>query len=666
MYNNPTTEQAAIISSTTKVQLIDAVAGSGKTTTLAMVARDWALRADGTGRIACLSFTESAKRRFIDKLKQEGAPKTIIPATVNEYAQFALNCLVRTGLIDRPYLLKSAIEIRSYLIGAANSVWQKYEEAGESEFDFAFEHNTSRIEILVKVLKRLKAQLKVHTFESEDFHSSGIYDLAEELDLPIELIEICAAYERMRRSLPSQVEWQTEDDLVPDLVDLLKKNPSAINAIPRVSLFLIDEWHDVNAAEFELINIIRRGARLVVVSDRDQVIDEARGAELRLSTTDFFITYSEAKSFPLSKTRRFGPILSRGLAHVASRRIESIEGIHTTVRKLPYDPTISTSCAIAVIGLIKKIYSSEQKIRHSDIAIVVRESDQSIEIENALLESETPYHCFGIDSYLLRPEILMLRALLHLTSGSYEQLRAEKNTPRLMVSALAMFASMSRNPKDWEVDYHKGAKAVIDPLEQAMDMVSSEPPVLEFFFSGVLCKTRSYDSGSMRQWKQRLTHVIEELRKDADQKSAAQILEAANSMLDLSAAVNRALLQRSEADSAVRSIKSFIKFAENFNSLSVSKFLDELSNRQRKVEAKTASRNSRAQITLASVKSAKGHEWAHVIIPYLQSGEFPRSADINEERRFLYVAATRAKDSLSIAVPADNFSDYRSALSLKI
>jgi DNA helicase-2/ATP-dependent DNA helicase PcrA len=68
------------------------------------------------------------------------------------------------------------------------------------------------------------------------------------------------------------------------------------------------------------------------------------------------------------------------------------------------------------------------------------------------------------------------------------------------------------------------------------------------------------------------------------------------------------------------------------------------------------------RVVLATVKSAKGQEWKHVVIPYVQNGEFPRGSDLAEERRFLYVAMTRAQESLTIAEPSDEFRNLRSSL----
>lgn len=67
--------------------------------------------------------------------------------------------------------------------------------------------------------------------------------------------------------------------------------------------------------------------------------------------------------------------------------------------------------------------------------------------------------------------------------------------------------------------------------------------------------------------------------------------------------------------------------------------------------------NDRQKVILSTVHSAKGLEWKHVFILDLVEDRFPsryamtRAEDYEEERRLLYVACTRAKDSLHLFVP---------------
>lgn len=63
--------------------------------------------------------------------------------------------------------------------------------------------------------------------------------------------------------------------------------------------------------------------------------------------------------------------------------------------------------------------------------------------------------------------------------------------------------------------------------------------------------------------------------------------------------------------------------------------------------------DGRDHITLSTVHQAKGLEWPIVAVLRVNDGAFPPShaEDEDEERRLLFVAATRAKDSLILSVP---------------
>jgi len=64
-------------------------------------------------------------------------------------------------------------------------------------------------------------------------------------------------------------------------------------------------------------------------------------------------------------------------------------------------------------------------------------------------------------------------------------------------------------------------------------------------------------------------------------------------------------------------------------------------------------------VTLSTVHSAKGLEWSHVFIIWMTDGWFPSNRfqdefdDLDEERRLLYVATTRAKQDLSFVYPVN-------------
>jgi len=64
-------------------------------------------------------------------------------------------------------------------------------------------------------------------------------------------------------------------------------------------------------------------------------------------------------------------------------------------------------------------------------------------------------------------------------------------------------------------------------------------------------------------------------------------------------------------------------------------------------------------LTLSTIHSAKGLEWNTVFVIWLVDGRFPSyqnlhdGDEIEEERRLLYVAVTRAKEHLYLSYPID-------------
>ena len=67
-------------------------------------------------------------------------------------------------------------------------------------------------------------------------------------------------------------------------------------------------------------------------------------------------------------------------------------------------------------------------------------------------------------------------------------------------------------------------------------------------------------------------------------------------------------------------------------------------------------------LILSTIHSAKGQEWKSVFVLNVVAGCIPSdlgtgtSAEIEEERRLLYVAMTRAKDDLHLIVPQRFFT----------
>jgi len=98
-------------------------------------------------------------------------------------------------------------------------------------------------------------------------------------------------------------------------------------------------------------------------------------------------------------------------------------------------------------------------------------------------------------------------------------------------------------------------------------------------------------------------------------------------------------------------------FAQRQGDAKAPAFLEELRRRQVATRGKPTARGGAGKaLALATVQSAKGREWQQVLLPYMEEGQFPRATrngdEYAEERRYLYVAISRAIAGLTLFEPA--------------
>jgi len=99
-------------------------------------------------------------------------------------------------------------------------------------------------------------------------------------------------------------------------------------------------------------------------------------------------------------------------------------------------------------------------------------------------------------------------------------------------------------------------------------------------------------------------------------------------------------------------LEQLARIAANYHDLEI--FLGDLSLESPEEDSRE---NSRDALVLSTIHSAKGLEWKAVLMLDLVEDRFPsrramqRPEDLDEERRLMYVACTRAKDFLALFVP---------------
>ncbi len=223
---------------------------------------------------------------------------------------------------------------------------------------------------------------------------------------------------------------------------------------------------------------------------------------------------------------------------------------------------------------------------------------------------------------------MALRALLHVASGDYSTLKADKESCELMVDGLQTLFRRFGDRRDYESSH---------AMYGSGDAYSSRKTLWcgrkrWSSCSAACCAPSShYDSGAT-PFEQRLAEVLAQMKARAATASAAQLLELASTGLDLPAATRRTFVKRAHADSVLRTLGAFMDFAQRQGDAKRAAFLEELRRRQVATRGKPTARGGAGKaLALATCAVGKGREWQQVLLRIWKEGQFPRATRNGDE-----------------------------------
>jgi len=234
-----------------------------------------------------------------------------------------------------------------------------------------------------------------------------------------ELLPVYTQYELEKRRLGL---WDL-DDLIYRMVRLLEKDIEALTqVVQRWPVILVDEYQDVNEAQYRLVRLLAASGRsnLMVIGDPDQAIYGFRGADAQYIgrfQRDYpaAITYALSRSYRCSGTILLasGEVLahegSRGLAglddgvkvklsehHTARGEAEfiarSIEALMGGLRFFSMDSSITTGADAQIDSL-------------AQVAVLCRTRQQFAAIEKAFHDHAVPCQAVGMTPFFQKPPL---------------------------------------------------------------------------------------------------------------------------------------------------------------------------------------------------------------------------------------------------------------------
>ncbi len=648
----PTPQQLAVQTASAQTLLIEANAGAAKTTTLALrMAEGWA-RGIRPEDFLALTHTATACQALRGALLKVGVPAPVAQRfRITRFEDFCAQLLQET--LDRPATpYQTHEELQPFVWEAVQRVQDSEGERWPEDLALPSLGDSGFVEAFLQRAAWLKGTMK-DTLERGDASPSP--DYAGALGIDYTQLKVFLAFERSRRrELTDQPQFQGVGDATYDLALWLEQGGAVqqLRLWPRaLRVLLVDEMHDVNQAAFRVLQELLTTTKTFFcgVGDRDQVIYSASGADSAfMGEAIAQRTGRSVQRLPLTPSHRFGAKLAVKAGRLAHKDYSSLAAHDTRVTLLAYDDGDSAgNCAVQVVAQALA-WRAQPRANMADFAVLLRHAHQSIELENQLLAAGLPYTTSGFDSYLLRPEVLLVRALLAVATDNFDSI-TEPRTRQKLMQALVFFC---------------GARIVVAGREEesqaalladAIRSVNENPLFLQHFFDHQILEN------SPPAMQKRLANALRVAREPAAPDTLARLLQA----LDIEATTRDVLVSRQRRHDVQGSLAGLCRAAARFDSAH-DYFLHlnfaEQQQRQRK---------SSDSLVLASIAQVKGLEFAQVVIPYLERGVFPApstgaeaeaGSDANAEHNLLYVGMTRARTQLTLLAHRQRPSSLLAAL----
>jgi len=447
------------------------------------------------------------------------------------------------------------------------------------------------------------------------------------------------------------------NDLLLAMTELVSTHKDVLESLQnRFRYFLIDEFQDTNPIQFKLISLLASYSQnLFIVGDDDQSIYSWRGADpsFILNFTDL---YEGAKLFKLEQNYRSSKNIIQAASSVIknnrSRADKSIFTNNESGSKIQvygaFDPSVEAQ------HVVNEIYNNlDESKNFSNFSILYRTNAQSRLIEDSLRKRMIPYIIYGSVRFYERAEVkILLNYLKTLINPTNDQAFLKViNTPRRGLGDSAI-------EKLTELSLKYDASLVHVATEVVFGAMESEPIraisklkklIMQFQDWKAMANTTQKPSLILQKIISDI-HFEDYLRttypEDFDER-LLNILEFKNGLIEFEDQYlnELELNQESGKQESTDKVTAFDI---------ISKFIE-----QAMLMVEPTHYNVQAgqvnAVTLMTVHSAKGLEFQNVFIVGLEEGTFPHQNSLNspeeieEERRLMYVAMTRARKSLGIS-----------------
>lgn len=426
-----------------------------------------------------------------------------------------------------------------------------------------------------------------------------------------------------------------------DFDDILVKTYAALRYEKILNYFqekykylMVDEYQDTNAPQYEIVKLLaEKNRNLAVVGDDSQSIYSWRWADMR-NIINFKKDYPEALIVKLEQNyRSTKKIIAWANAVIVNNQTgikkelwtDNNDWDHIQYIEAPDDKTEAS----IICNIIK-----EKEGDYKDNLILYRTNAQSRRLEEALMIGNIPYRVIGWQKFYDRKEIKDLLAYLRVIHNENDVVSMKRiiNTPTRKIWAKSIVIMDIYKDNYW-LPY----KQIIENVDEIEELKAWAKNAIKWFWE--LLHSCIELSNKKVVWE-----LIREIVK---QTWYEEYLTE--------------WLSKEEKEAKLENIDELVNVASEYNGMepreSLAIFLEEIA-----LITDMDNKDERADyVTLMTIHTSKWLEEKRVFLTWVEDGIFPsfrsiwEQSALEEERRLMYVAMTRAREELYISRAKERF-----------
>lgn len=412
------------------------------------------------------------------------------------------------------------------------------------------------------------------------------------------------------------------DDLLVHLARFLAKDIEAREKIAAAYQYvMVDEYQDTNLIQAEIVDLLGRGhGNVMVVGDDAQSIYSFRGASFKNIMT-FPEHFPGTRLVRLEENYRSRQPILNVTNEIISQAREQYSK-HLFTRRPGGDPprllVLKTVKEQSLFICAKVRELMDQGVDPARMAVLFRAASHSFDLEVELTRHNIDFVKYGGRRFLESAHIKDILSLLRVVSNPRDGVSLSRG--------LLLLEGVGPKTAGKIISWVDGQRQNLLALAEypGKDRLKKTIIPLAAFYSEIGGKGVGMQERVGKAWDF-YRPIMEAKFDDYPQRSA--------------------------------DIKEFLRLAKNYTNLN--RFLTDMTLEPPNVSGSSSSaKDQQGRLVLSTVHSAKGLEWKIVFIISAVEGYFPppyalKPEDIDEERRLMYVAATRAEDSLYILCPLE-------------